>query len=310
MQMQEDKKIKIIGIGAGGTHIINDILSKDLNNVEFWVINTDKQILESSKIPNKIQLGKNVANGLGCGGAISKGRLSAEKSKEEIEIALNGADIVFIISCLGGGTGGGATPVVTEIAKNLDITTISIIIKPFVFEGSTRLNKANQAIEDIQENSDCTFIIDNEKITDRIKGKSSLKEAFSIINDYIFKLLKLFCDVTPETVLINIEYKDIDKIFNYSSQANFYFGCAKGENRAINAANFALESSLCDEILASDIKNLIINIQASPDINLSEVNDIVATVSKKIPEDTAIVLGCTIDNNKNDEIEVSIITCV
>lgn len=305
--MKEDKKIKIIGIGAGAINIVNDILSKDLNNAEFWVMNTDKQLLESSKAQNKIQLGKNVANGLGCGGVISKGRLSAEESKKDIEKALSGADIVFIISCLGGGTGGGATSVITEISKNMDIKTISILIKPFAFEGSARLNNANHAIQNIQENSDCTFIIDNEKITDKISGKSSLKEAFSIIHDYIFKLLKLFCDITCETSLINIEYKDIGKILICPSQATFYFGYAKGENRAVNAANFALGSNLCDETPKDNIKNLIMNIQASPDINLSEVSDVATTVSKKIPKDTAIVLGCTIDNNKNDEIEVSII---
>ena len=236
--------IKVVGVGGGGGNAVNRMIKAGLSNVEFWLMNTDLQVLEYGQTKNKIQLGKASTNGLGAGGDPSIGEKAAEEAQQEITNALEGADMVFITAGMGGGTGTGAAPVVAKIAKELGILTIAVVTKPFSWEGKKRQNQAVQGLEKLREAVDAVIVIPNDKLLQVVDRQVSLTESFIIVDEVLLRGVQGISDIITVPGLINVDFADVKNVMQASGSALMGIGRGQGEGRAIKAAEIAINSQL------------------------------------------------------------------
>lgn len=300
-------KIKVIGIGGGGCNAINTMISSaQIKGVDFIAVNTDAQALTTSQSPVKIQIGENLTKGLGSGADPEIGRQAAEESKEKIKDTLIDSDMIFITCGMGGGTGTGGSSVIADIAKSLNILTVGVVTKPFVFEGTKRLVFAEEGISVLKEKVDTLIVIPNQRLLDVIDRKMSLLEAFKVADSVLSQAVQGISDLITMPGLINVDFADVRTIMTNSGSALMGMGTGVGENRAQSAARMAISSPLL-EIAIDGAKGILFNITGGEDITMAEVDEAAKIISEKADADANIIFGATIDDSIVDQIKITVI---
>ena len=299
-------QIKVVGVGGGGGNAVNRMVAAGVKGVEFIAINTDNMALYNSKADMKIQIGEKVTQGKGAGANPDVGARAAEESKDMIVDALKTADMVFITSGMGGGTGTGAAPIVAQIAKEMGILTVGIVTKPFAFEGKRRMEQAEIGISALREHVDSLVVIPNERLQFVSEQKITLTNAFNIADDVLRQGVQSISELISIPSLVNLDFADVTAIMKDAGYAHMGVGSATGKDKAEIAANTAITSRLIETSMKG-ARGVIINITGSPDIGLEEVTTASQIVAEAAHEDANIIWGAQIDESLEDEIRVTVI---
>ncbi len=300
-------KIKVFGIGGGGSNAVNNMIRCKLEGVEFVAANTDAQALLSNSATLKLHLGDEVTKGLGAGADPEIGRAAARESIERIREHLTGADMVFITAGMGGGTGTGGAEVVAEIAKELGALTVGVVTKPFLFEGKRRLRNAEAGIEALKRNVDTLITIPNQRLLSVAGRNTSLLETFRRADDILYQAVKGISDLIICEGLINVDFADVRAVMSEMGMAMMGTGESSGENRAVEAAEKAISSPLLEDISIHGARGVLINVTASPDVTLQEVNEAAELIHQEAHDDANIIWGMVIDPNLEDKVRVTVI---
>ena len=298
--------IKVIGVGGGGGNAINRMVATEVQNVEFIAVNTDEHVLQFSKADKKIQIGEKITRGKGAGSFPQIGQQAAEESKDEIAALLKDTDMVFVTAGMGGGTGTGAAPVVASIAKEMGILTVAVVTKPFAFEGKKRMAQAEQGIQELATSVDSLIIVPNERLKYFSDQSITLKNAFSIADDVLRQGVQSISDLILVPGLVNLDFADVTAIMKNAGYAHMGIGKASGKDKATLAAEQAISSPLLETAI-DGAKGVIINVTASADISLEDIDTASTMISNKASEDANIIWGAVIDENMEDEISVTVI---
>lgn len=300
-------RIKVIGVGGGGTNAINHMIDAKISGVEFIAINTDTQDLHHSNAAEKIHIGKNLTKGLGSGMNPDVGQSAAEETQAEIQESIKGADMVFVAAGMGGGTGTGASPVVAKIAKEQNILTIGVVTKPFGFEGAQRKKLAEEGITALEKEVDALITIPNDRLVSIAGDNMSFKDAFSVSDDILKQAVEGISELITTPGIINIDYADIETTLSNAGSAFMGIGRASGENRAKEAALEAINSPLLD-IEIDGAKGVLFAISGGDDLTMNEVNEIASIVTDSIDSSARVIFGTIRDNKlKNGELKVTVI---
>ena len=306
VDMDQFAQIKVVGVGGGGSNAVNRMVESGLKGVEFIAINTDKQALYSSKAEHKLQIGEKLTKGLGAGANPEIGRKAASESKEDIYRRLEGADMVFVTAGMGGGTGTGAAPIVSEIAKEMGILTVGVVTKPFTFEGKRRMAHAMEGIEDLRGKVDTLVTIPNDRLLQVIEKKTTMLDAFKIADDVLMQGVQGISDLIAVPGLVNLDFADVKTIMLEQGLAHMGIGSAVGENRAQEAARQAIQSPLLETSIKG-AKGVLLNITGGPGMGLFEVNEAAELVTEAADEDANIIFGAVINEDFNDELRITVI---
>ena len=306
LQMDQIAKIKVIGCGGGGCNAVNRMIEEGVKSVEFYVVNTDLQVLNLSKATNKIQIGKSITGGRGAGANPEIGRAAALESKAEIEEALRGADMVFVACGMGGGTGTGAAPIIAEIAQELGALTVGIVTKPFRFEGKRRMENALLGLEELKKHVDTMIVIPNDKLRDKIDKTTSFDDAFKEVDNVLHRGVQSISDLIAVTGVINLDFADVKAVMEKSGTAIIGIGCNAGENRAIEAARQAVANSLLEATIEG-ATDAIVNVTGGKNLTLFEIEDAIETVREASHSDINIIFGAIKNENLTDEVIVTVI---
>lgn len=298
--------IKVAGVGGGGGNAVNRMVKAKLAGVEFWLMNTDLQVLTYSSVPNKIQLGSSTTKGLGAGGDPVTGEKAAIENKDDIMRALEGADMVFITAGMGGGTGTGAAPVVAQIAKDLGILTIAFVTKPFAWEGKKRMAQAEAGIEKLKKYVDAILVVPNDKLLQVVERQIGIREAFCVTDEVLYRGIQGISDTITIPGMINIDFADVRKVIKDSGTALMGIGRAQGEGRAIKAAEMAINSQLLESSI-DGAKGIIVNITGSSNLTLYEINDATNIINNVVNEDAEVIIGTAINESFQNEIQITVI---
>lgn len=305
--VQLKPRISVIGVGGGGGNAVNNMIVKKLEGVDFIVANTDAQALENSKTQRRIQLGLETTKGLGAGARPEIGKMAAEEAIEDIERELEGANMVFITAGMGGGTGSGAAPVVAKTAKEKGILTVGVVTKPFQFEGKKRSETADRALENFTKEVDSIIVIPNQNLFRIADKNTTLVDAFVMADNVLYDGVRSITDLMMMPGLINLDFADVKAIMEDKGKAIMGTGEAEGEGRAVRAAEQALANPLLDDCSMKGAKGVLINITASQDITLMEVDDAVNRIKEEVDEDANIIFGSSFDASLEGKIRVSIV---
>jgi len=298
--------IKVVGVGGAGNNGVNRMVDAGVKGVEFISINTDKQALELSKASKKIQIGEKLTRGLGAGANPEIGKCSAEESRAEIAEALKGADMVFVTSGMGGGTGTGAAPIVAEVSKQMGILTVAVVTKPFPFEGKRRMNQAEIGIKELRETVDTLITIPNEKLLQVVEKNTSVTSAFKMADDVLKQGVQGICDLITVPGLVNLDFADVKTIMLDAGIAHMGIGRASGEHRAQEAARQAIHSPLLETSIEG-AGGVLINVTGGKDLGLLEINEAAELVQKSVDPEANIIFGAVIDESMTDEIVITVI---
>ncbi len=310
--------IKVIGVGGGGGNAVNRMISTSAGSsvstqksdafasVEYININTDLAILQKSVAPIKISIGERITKGRGAGANPELGEKAADESIEAITDAIKGADMVFITAGMGGGTGTGAAPIVARIAKQLEILTVAVVTKPFKFEGARRMAQAEAGIEKLREYVDSLIVIPNERLKMLTDKKITLLNAFQEADDVLKKGVQSICDLILVDAEINLDFADVQTVMRGAGLAHMGVGSAKGKDKAEQAAKLAMSSPLLETNI-SGAKGIIVNITASPDVGLDEVDQAVEMITNEAQADAQIIFGAAFDPTLEDEMKVTLV---
>jgi len=296
--------IKVVGVGGGGNNAVNHMVEIGVPGVEFWVANTDVQVLSRSKATNRIIIGEDITKGLGAGANPEIGKEAALESEDKIREALEGADMVFIAAGMGGGTGTGAAPVFARIAKELGALTIGIVTRPFSFEGKTRSNQASEGIQALKENVDSLIIISNDRLL-QMNGSIPFDKSFELADDILGQSVRTITDLISTTGLINRDFADVRTVMYNKGIAMIGFGSATGDKKVAEATNKAISSPLL-EASFQGARQAIVNITGG-DVTLYDINDVTEIIREASGNDINIIFGASIIPELNDEIRVSVI---
>lgn len=301
-------KIKVIGVGNGGCNAINDMISRGLNGVEFIAVNTDAQNLLNSISPNKIQIGAAITKGLGSGGNVEIGKKSAELDKDKILQALEGAEMVFVATGLGGGTGTGASPVVCGIAKSTGALVVAVVTKPFKYEGEQKIKTAEKGIHELNEVCDCLISIPNDNIGLVIdSSKVSAFDAYDVPNEVLFNAVKGISDVILKNGKVNVDFADVKSVLRDSGEALMGIGRASGQNKVVEAVNKAVSSPLLDEMDLRSCHSVLVNFTGSDSMSFVEVQEAMKKISEMVNPNAFKKFGLVKDDSLQDEVMVTII---
>lgn len=300
-------KIKIVGVGGGGSNAVNSMIASSLEGVEFIAINTDAQALETSLAHQRLQIGNSLTKGLGAGANPEIGRQAAIDDRDLIEDALKGADMVFITGGMGGGTGTGASSIVAETAKELGILTTAVVTRPFMFEGNKRSRNAEQGIKELRKHVDAIIIIHNNRLLEITEKNTPWLQALNLANDILRQAVKGISDLILVPGLINQDFADIKTILSDSGKALMGIGDAEGENRAVVAAKMAIKSPLLEETSIDGAKGVLINITGGSSLSFHEVHEAASLVREAADDDAEIIFGSVIDPDLDDKIIVTVI---
>ena len=298
--------IKVIGVGGAGNNAVNRMIEAEIKGVEFIAVNTDRQALQKSKAPTKIQIGEKITRGLGAGANPDIGAQAAEESRSEISEALRGADMVFVTAGMGGGTGTGAAAIVAGTAKEMGILTIAVVTKPFTFEGKKRLAQAERGVESLKGKVDSLVVIPNDKLLQIIDRKTSIVEAFKMADDVLRQGVQGISDLIAIEGLVNLDFADVKTIMLNRGMAHMGIGRASGENRAEDAAKQAIQSPLLETSIEG-ARGVIINITGGSDLGLQEINTAAELVQRSVDPEANIIWGSVIDESLGDEIVITVI---
>ena len=304
-EVQSVAKIKVIGVGGGGCNAVNRMVGDGVQGVEFYVANTDAQILKGINVENQIVLGKELTQGLGAGGNPEIGRKAAQESEDEIRSALQGANMIFVAAGMGGGTGTGAAPVIAKIAKDLGALTVGVVTKPFSFEGPKRANQALQGIEEFSENVDSIIIVSNDRLLEII-GNKPLRESFREADNVLRQGVQTITDLIAIPAFINLDFADIKSVMAEKGKALIGIGMANGENKAVEAAQRAISSPLL-EVSIEGARDAIINVTGGETLSLYEANTAVEVIRDAVGNDLNTIFGVAINENLDDNVIVTVI---
>ncbi len=298
--------IKVVGVGGGGNNVVNRMVRTGTKNVDFIAVNTDKQALSVSSATYKIQIGEKLTNGQGAGSDPEVGRKSAEENRTQIAKALEDADMVFITAGMGGGTGTGAAPIVADIAKEMGVLTVGVVTKPFRFEGSRRMIRAEEGIRELRGKVDSLVIIPNERLKLATDQKITMLNAFEIADDVLQQAVQSISDLIKNTGFINLDFADVTAVMKDAGRAHMGVGRAAGKGKAEEAARMAISSPLLETSI-NGARGVLINVTGSMDIGLEEVETAANLVQEAAHPDANIIFGAAFDETLEDEIRVTVI---
>src|SRR5467141_3749596 len=300
-------RIKVIGVGGGGGNAVNRMIDAGIEGIEFVVANTDLQALKRSRAAVKIQLGGRLTKGLGAGADPEVGRQAALEDTDKIIEVLEGADMVFVTTGLGGGTGTGGAPIIASLATELEALTVAVVTKPFHFEGRRRMQQAEQGLRELRECVDTVITIPNERLLHTVQKDSSLADSFAVADDVLRQAVQGISDLITVPGLINLDFADVKSIMSGMGMALMGAGHATGENRAIEATQQAISSPLLEEATIQGARGVLINITGGPDLTLYEVNIASTIIREAADEDANIIFGAVIDENLRDDMKITVI---
>lgn len=306
LERDQIAKIKVIGVGGGGCNAVNRMIESDVGGVDFIVANTDLQVLNVSNAETKLQIGKNITEGLGAGANPEVGREAALESKKEIEEALAGADMIFVTCGLGGGTGTGAAPIVAEIAQEQGALTVAIVTKPFKFEGRKRMEQAEVGLEELKKHVDTIIVIPNDRLRDMIDRTTPIIEAFKEVDNVLRRGVQSISDLIAVSGLVNLDFADVKAVMQNRGNAIIGIGIGEGPDRAVEAARQAVASPLLETTI-DGATDAIINITGGNSLTLFEAEDAAEVVRNAANTDINTIFGAVINESLNDEVIVTVI---
>lgn len=299
--------IKVIGVGGGGGNAVNRMIASEVAGVEFWSINTDAQALTHSITPSRrLQIGQKLTRGLGAGGNPAIGQKAAEESREEIAVALEGADMVFITAGMGGGTGTGAAPIVAEVAKEIGALTVGVVTRPFIFEGRRRTGQAEQGVEALRSRVDTLILIPNDKLLTVISEQTPIQDAFKFADDILRQGVQGISDIITIPGLVNVDFADVRAVMADAGSAMMGIGIGSGKSRAREAANAAISSPLLESSIEG-ARGVVFNITGGSDLTLHEVNAAAETIYEVVDPNANIIFGAVIDEKLQGEVRITVI---
>jgi cell division protein FtsZ len=301
-----EARIKIIGVGGAGGNAVNNMMDKNLQGVSFCAANTDKQALDKSEAPEKIQLGQKLTNGLGAGGNPDNGAKAAEESLEEVKQNLGNADMIFIAAGMGGGTGTGAAPVIAKVAKETGALTVGIVTKPFRFEGKRRNRQAKEGILKFQEEVDALIVIPNDKLLS-LKTNIGIVDAFKRADEVLFNAAKGITELIVNSGYVNVDFMDVRAVMQDKGKALMGIGTFKGDNAAVEAVKNAISSPLLENVSIEGATGILVNITCPPELSLMEISDAAMLIEDKANEDANVIWGTVFDDTLENEVTVTII---
>jgi cell division protein FtsZ len=304
---REAAKIKVIGLGGGGSNAVNRMMAARFIGVEFIVANTDLQALRASPAPIKLQLGARLTQGLGAGSDPEVGKNAALEDREQISKVLEGADMVFVTAGLGGGTGTGSAPIVASVAKELGILTVAVVTKPFAFEGRKRAQQAEVGLAELRGVVDTLITIPNQRLLAVVDRGTPLVEAFKVADTVLLQAVRGISDLILVPGLINLDFADVRTIMSGMGMALMGVGVGKGEHRALDAAQKAVASPLLDETSIDGARGILINFTGGLDLSIHEVEEAARVVQEAAHEDANIIFGAVIDDSLQDEVRITVI---
>lgn len=300
-------KIKVIGVGGGGTNAVNRMIESGLGGVDFYAMNTDRQVLNVSLAPVKLPLGENLTRGLGAGGNPDIGRSAAEESKSEIKKAMEGADMVFITAGMGGGTGTGAAPVIAEIAREIGALTVAVVTKPFNFEGPRRMRLAEEGVDNLKAKVDTVIVVPNDKLLSVGDKRMTLVEAFKVADDVLRQGVQGISDIITIPGQINVDFADVKAIMQSAGSALMGIGTATGEDRAVVAAQMAISSPLLETSIEGALR-VLINVTSGPDLTLQEANEAAQLINNLCDRKEAnIIFGWVSEPAMEGQVRVTVL---
>jgi len=305
-----EAKIAVVGVGGGGCNMINHMINEGTHKIDLIIANTDLQALLVSKAPTKIQLGKELTRGLGAGMRPDVGRDSALENYDEIKNALSGSDIVFIAAGLGGGTGTGAAAVIAKAAKDVKALTVSVVTKPFKWEGKRRTGLANLGLEELKKVSDSIIIIPNDRLISTIDDSVGMKDAFKIVDDVLYQAVNGMSEVILKQGSgdVNVDFSDVKTIMQHKGMAIMGIGKASGDDSAMKALELAIKSPLLDEISLTGAKGIMIHWTVNPNVSMYAIGNVMETIEEALVGNPDIIFGTTTDEKlARDEIKITIV---
>lgn len=306
-QFETFARIKVVGVGGSGTNALSRMIEARIHGVEFIAINTDAQALHNSNAPIKVHIGKSLTRGLGAGMNPEIGKQAAIDTKEEIQNALKGADMVFVAGGMGGGTASGAAPVIADVARESGALTIAVVTKPFAFEGAQRARIADDALMALKDKVDALVIIPNDRILSIIDRKTPLLESFAIVDDVLRQGVQGISDLITIPGIINVDFADVKAIMVNSGSALMGIGKASGEDRAIEAAKMAINSPLL-EVSIDGARGVLFNVSGGSDMAMAEISEAARVITEHIDHEAKVIFGAVIDDHlKKGEIKITVV---
>lgn len=299
-------RIVVVGVGGGGSNAVNRMIQAGVHSVEFVAVNTDAQALARSDARHRIRIGEKLTRGLGAGGQPQVGQRAAEESQELIYDLLRGADMVFVAAGMGGGTGTGASPVVASIARELGALTVGVVTKPFTFEGRKRMASAEEGISNLRQRVNTLITIPNDKMLSVIDKRTSLEQAFGVVDDVLRQGIQGISELITEPGLINVDFADVKAIMSEPGNALMAIGRGSGDQRAMEAANMAVSSPLLD-VSMEGARGVLFNITGGSDLTLAEINDAAEIINKAADPDANIIFGTVTDPSMGNEVKITLI---
>jgi len=300
-------RIKVVGVGGGGSNAVSRMVQAGISGVEFMVVNTDAQALKTNPAPVKIQIGGKLTKGLGAGADPNVGRQAALEDTEALIQALSGADMVFVTTGLGGGTGTGAAPVIASLATELGALTIAVVTKPFKFEGKKRFRQAEAGLDALRDAVDTVITIPNERLLSVIARDTSMLDAFVTADDVLRQAIQGISDLILVPGLINLDFADVKTIMSGMGVAMMGTATAEGPSRAVDAANRAISSPLLEDASVRGARGVIINVTGGPDMSLMEVNEALTIIQESAHEDANIIFGAVVDKTLTNKVKITVI---
>ena len=298
--------IKVVGVGGGGSNAVNRMIAQRLPGVQYVAMNTDLQALDGSDAEIKVRIGERLTKGLGAGSDPLRGSRAAEESREEILDSLRGAEMVFVTSCLGGGTGTGAAPIVAEAARELGALTIGVVTKPFAFEGSKRRQQAEEGVRDLQGKVDTLIVIPNDRLLQLGNDDVSLTEAFNMADDVLRQGIQGISELITVPGIVNLDFADVRRVMEEAGPALMAIGIGRGDQRAVEAAREAIASPLL-EVDITGATGVLFNVTGPANLRLSELNNAARTIAEVVDPDAEIIFGTAIDEDMTDEIRITVV---
>lgn len=306
-QTPQSAVIKVIGVGGGGGNAVNHMVANNIEGVEFICANTDAQALRDITARTILQLGTNVTKGLGAGTNPDVGRQAAEEDRERIAEVLQGTDMVFITTGMGGGTGTGAAPIIAQVAKEMGILTVAVVTRPFPFEGRRRLQIANEGIRELSEHVDSLITIPNEKLLTILGKDASLLSAFAKADDVLAGAVRGISDIIKRPGMINVDFADVKTVMSEMGMAMMGTGCASGPNRAREATEEAIRNPLLEDVNLHGARGILVNITAGPDLSLGEYAEVGSIIEEFASDEAMVKVGTVIDPDMRDELHVTVV---
>ncbi len=298
--------IKVIGCGGAGNNAINRMVESGLKGVDFIAVNTDRQTLSMSKAGTTIQIGEKLTKGLGAGAVPDIGRRAAEESREEIAQAIRGADLVFVTAGMGGGTGTGASPIIAEIARDLNCLTIAVVTKPFQFEGKQRMKNAEMGVIELKQRVDTLVVVPNDRLLQVVSKGTTMLDAFRIADDVLRQGIQGISDLIAVPALINLDFADVKTIMESGGLAHMGIGVGKGENKLVDAAKNAILSPLLETNIEG-ARAILINVTGGSDMSIIDINEAASLVMEEADDEANIIFGAGIDDELTDEVRITVI---